>query len=335
MRVFISHSSQNKWLLDDLIRLIRKVNPQASVFCSSEIPIDPGDDYKEVIFRHLQAADLFVAIVSYEYWKSKYCVFEFGVAYHRHIEDGSKLSIVPLLLPPLDKAQALANTPIVNMQVGDITDFQSLKKFLKKLLEPSDADQVDGYDGMIAQYVTSVSTGVLGQRSLFDNMHADAFYDEMPRATIPRGKVVRFHQIGDSSFLFEFRLSQLPYTPSFASVALMYPDTVDLREYLSYDSDAALRFSVDNTHAVLQALTVEFKVPGTGVYHSFDFYLHEGMNDLSVPLSSMNKRLSEISEICFVVHPETMASLDGEVAFVGVRIDYSAQDILEAASILD
>ena len=109
--VFVSHSSQNAWLIHGLVELIRMADPQATVFCSSEASIQPGANYKEAIYESLRNADLFVAIVSREYWASRYCILELGAAYERYCFDELKVvSIQPMLVPPLDKGLALANT---------------------------------------------------------------------------------------------------------------------------------------------------------------------------------------------------------------------------------
>ena len=85
--IFVSHSSQNAWLLDGLLSLIREVVPEAEIFCSSEAVIPAGGNYKEVIYSKLADADMFIAVVSDEYWKSKYSIMELGAAYQRYCFD--------------------------------------------------------------------------------------------------------------------------------------------------------------------------------------------------------------------------------------------------------
>ncbi len=73
--------------MDGLLSLIREVVPEAEIFCSSEAVIPAGGNYKEVIYSKLADADMFIAVVSDEYWKSKYSIMELGAAYQRYCFD--------------------------------------------------------------------------------------------------------------------------------------------------------------------------------------------------------------------------------------------------------
>lgn len=333
MRIFISHASQNEWVATQVTTLIREqINPKAEeVFCSSEACIGSGENYKEAIYRSLKNADVFVAILSHEYWKSKYCVFELGAAYERYRYDSyKKVTIQPLLLPPLEKGMALANTPLVEMQVVSLTKADELMLFFQKLLDPDGPYGIDTYEPYISELASNVRERLLLQKSLTRDMEANAYYDELPRANIVRDRVVRCQTLEDDVFLFEFRLSQLEYEPGFASVALQYYDLRDLREYLAFDSDAKFCATISNSGGVLRAITVEFKVGREHMlFRAFDFKLVEGTNLISVPLSKMNYRdLEEIKEICFVVHPKSMNALDGEIYISDVGVDFARKNLL-------
>ena len=142
-RIFISYTTKNQWVIPKLKDLIEAVRPDADVFCSATGSIDPGVNYRKAIFENLNEADVFIAIVSREYWKSKYCIVELGAAYQTHYHATEKtIDIQPLLLPPLEKSMAMANTPLAEIEVTDITNtasvVQLLKHFRKKprLLKP-------------------------------------------------------------------------------------------------------------------------------------------------------------------------------------------------------
>lgn len=335
--VFISHASNNAWVIDELTKLITKANPEAKVFCTSsddEVvnPIDPGDNYKEAIFAGLRDADVFVAVISHEYWKSRYCIMELGAAYERHCFDEQKsLSIQPLLLPPLSKGLAFANTPLKEMQLTSMINPRAFTRFLNKLADPGSGIHIEKDDPDVARYTSLVKKRVLKQASLTASAEADAFFDERPENQVPRDQVARCRIMEDESFLFEFHLSRPPYTPDFASIALKYWDEVNFREYLKFDRDAAFCFDLDNAGGVLRSVVVEFKVGETHqVFRAVDCPLAEGVNSLSIPLSAMDKKpLGKINQICFVIHPNAMNGFDGKAIIGNLRVAFAERNILE------
>ncbi|MDO4532407.1 MAG: toll/interleukin-1 receptor domain-containing protein [Coriobacteriia bacterium] len=334
-KIFISHSSQNAWMLPGLLELIEAVRPGEDPFCSTEIPIESGDNYKETIYRELEGSEFFVAILSQEYWKSRYCILELGAAYHRYCFDaGNKLSIQPMLLPPLEADLALANTPMVELQLADLTDPRTIASFLRQIGGPDAASVVGSLEVRIAEYAASVHKHVLEELSLLARANADAFFEEFPGSTIPRESIVKCQTIDDEQCLLEMHLSELPYEPGFVSVALQYLRKVNLREFLLFDRDAAFAFDVDNVNGLLNRITVELKSGDNHQkYHEVTCELQPGMNSVAVPLPDMNKNpLENTSEICFVVHPREGGDLnakDGVVIFSNIRVDFTQQNILD------
>lgn len=331
--IFISHSSKNAWIVGRLIELIKRVDAEAVVFCSSEASIKPGTNYKEAIYESLRDADLFVAIISNEYWESRYCILELGAAYERFCFDLDKpVSIQPMLVPPLDKGMALANTPLVELQLTDLTDPRSILLFLDKVADLGGCTLEDGLELRAAEFAAYVHRGVLEGTSLLDEAEAGAYFDERHENLTPREQIVSCKRLGDledERLQFEFNLSQLPYKPSFASVALKYWDELNLRDYLAFDRDAALCVEVQNNGGVLDALTIELKYGDNQIFQAVEQALVEGTNEVRVPLGGMNhKPLGEINQICLVVHPERMKELDGRVTFSNLRVDFTQRNIL-------
>lgn len=332
--IFISHSSQNEWVVSKLVDLIEYVaGPEIEVFCSS---IEPGDNYRKTIFQSLRETSLFVAVLSNEYWESKYCIFELGAAYERFcFDEANPVVIQPLLVPPLDKGQALANTPLVEMQLTDLTDSGALMLFLKKVAELGGRELPGGIEVRAAEFAAFVHRNVLQRVSLLDEAQIGAYFDERPENLLPRDRIVRYQRLSDDSederVLFSFHLSRLPYDdPSFASVALLYWDELNLKDYLAFDRDAALCLDVDNVDGALRTLTVEIKKEDNVTFHASEHELVEGMNEVRIPLRDMpQKPLEVISQISLVVHPAQMNSLDGEVVFGSLRVDFTERNIFE------
>lgn len=330
--VFISHSTQNAWMVDDLMKLIYAVNPEARIFCSSEeSSLEIGTNWKDRIYESLSGADVFIAIISREYWKSKYCIFELGAVYERYCNTNDPTVLIqPLLLPPLDKGQALANTPLVEMQLADLTSAKSIALFLRHFTEDQKDPVIDKLNVGIARFCTMIRESTLRMTSLSEGMEAGAFFDERGKLPVARSRIANCRRDEDR-FEFTFDLSLLDYEddPSFASVALMYWDDVNLREYLSFDTEAAFRFNVDNRAGILKKLSVEFKSSIDSKKFVRNIDLVPGENAVRIPLKDMNyKPLSSIREICFVIHPADMNGLSGEVVFSNIHVDFKSQNIL-------
>ena len=338
MRFFISYTTKNQWLVPGLQKLIETARPDAQVFCSATGGIDPGENYRKAIFENLHQADTFIAIVSNEYWKSKYCIVELGAAYQRYCYDSEKtIDIQPLLLPPLEKSMAMANTPLTELQVTDLTNTEEMTALLRRIAGSENEANIDKMNIQIAEFVGFLKKTILTNKSLTDDADANAYYDEPPANAIDKDTVVKvWRSTKDSnSFQFMFNLSQLSYTPSFISMALEYDEEVNFRDYLKIDPSAAFSFRVNNVDdilnsdddGILESISVEFKI---GDYHTvykrFELELKPGENQLSIPLADMNHRpLGEINQICFVIYPKNMKKTEGIIVIDDIHVAFDRE----------
>ena len=325
--IFISHATKNAWLVKGLLELMRAVDPEAEIFCSFEPVLKPGENYREEIYKKLNEADIFVAVISTDYWKSKFSIFELGAAYERYsLDKMGAVLIQPLLVPPLDKGMALAGTPMVEMQLTDLTDSGSIALFLNKITDYQKKSVVDKLNVRIAEYAAFVMSSVLSMTSLTEGAEVGAYYDEPANNGIPRERIVRGTVLGEERFLFEYRLSSLGYDPSFCSLVFKQWDEIDFKKYLSFDANAAFCFTIDNSKNSVNAVNVEFKYGSNRVlYKSVRMPLSEGVNELSIPLAPMNhKPLSEVSEISFVFWKQDRNDPDGEVILEGIKVRFAA-----------
>ncbi len=338
-RLFISYTTKNQWVIPGLTNLIKAVLSDPDIFCSATGSIDPGDNYRKVIFESLHEADVFIAIVSNDYWKSKYCIVELGAAYQRYCYDPDRhIDIQPLLLPPLEKSMAMANTPLTEIQVADMTNADELSAFLRRLAGPDHEAKVDAQQVAIAEYIGFLKATLLKTASLTDGAEVNAYYDEPAANPIPRDSVVRALRTDRDVFRFEFNLSKAAYSPSFASMALEYIEEINLQDYLKYDRSASFNFRLNNVGnmldpddaGVLESIDVEFKSgPVNAVFRRVTLKLEPGINQLSIPLAEMNYRpLSEVRQICFVIHPKEMKMPVGAIVIDQIYIAFEEKNIL-------
>ena len=135
MRIFISHSIKNEKIVLKFAEFLESINSEIEVFCSSEKgSIGTGKNFVKTIFDELDACDLFIPVLSREYYESKFCMIELGVAYSyliKKYESNGEDYIFPYALYPITKSQALAGTPMMNIQVGEINDKEDIRSLLE------------------------------------------------------------------------------------------------------------------------------------------------------------------------------------------------------------
>ena len=137
MRIFVSHATKNSEIVIKFSEFLESVSSDIEVFCSSEDgSLKIGGNFVQTIFDELKGSDLFVPIISKEYYESKFCMIELGVAYSYLYNQFSKQGedyIFPFVLYPIQKGQALSGTPIANIQTGSISDEKDIHSFLEYL----------------------------------------------------------------------------------------------------------------------------------------------------------------------------------------------------------
>jgi TIR domain len=105
MRIFISHASQDREIVEklaDLLVLGASVS-KADIFCTSiaGLGVPNGDQFVNVILDQLNLADLIIAVLSESYFESPFCIAEVGAA---QVRKKIKKDVVfhALLIPPAD-----------------------------------------------------------------------------------------------------------------------------------------------------------------------------------------------------------------------------------------
>ena len=111
--------------------------------------------------------------------------------------------------------------------------------------------------------------------------------------------------------------------PNFVSVVLGYVDKLNVNRYLDFNYEAEFRFILTNFTNSLKKIFVEFKYSDNNrILETFPFSLEYGKNEINIPLSKMkSKALSNISEICFVIHPDDVIEEEGMFKISELRID--------------
>lgn len=329
MRIFISHSSKNKDVVLKFAEFLEEVSSDIEVFCTSEIgSISVGKDFIEEIFKELSNSDLFIAIISKEYYESKYCMIELGVAYSflcTKYKSKEKEYIFPFALYPVQKGYALSGTPLVNIQTGDLNDEDDIHSFLKYLSSEKGLKISSGKNRGIHAFINEVDKIALRQQNVLEIAKINTYFDDS--IYCEHHEDIIYHGIIKDTIVVNYNMN--PYEledvnrPNFISVVLGFVDKLDLGRFLELDLNSKLSFVITSFTNSLRRVFIEFKYSDANrILESFEIPIVYGDNDISISLEKMkSKALKSISEICFVIHPDDIVEDEGMYKISNIRIN--------------
>ena len=328
MRIFISHATKNKKIALKFAGLLESISSEIEVFCSSEDrSIDIGANYIKKIFDELNTCDLFVPILSKEYYASRFCMIELGVAYsylfNRYEKEGEGY-IFPFALYPITKQEALAGTPMMNIQSGDMTNIEDVKNLLDYLITRKGICVGSGVNRKLQNFNSDLEQLLLKPRNIIKMARCNTYFDD--RIIYKRKEDIVNAAVSENHITINFNLN--PYGekkvkyPSFISIVLNYVDKIDFNYYLEFNHSAKFNFELISLTEAIKNISIEFKYSDNNkILETFTFPIKSGKNKLEIPLERMrSKALSQISEICFVIHPEDTVKEKGSFQISNIEI---------------
>lgn len=328
MKIFISHASANKEIVLRFTEMLETLNDSIETFCSSEEgSIRVGSNSTEVILEELDNSDIFVPILSKEYYESRYCMIELGIAcshlFAKFQKNGENY-IFPFAIYPVRKGQALSGTPIANIQVGDINSTADIRSLLDFLAEQFSFRTGSGINQKLRSCVFDIDRILLKNQDLMADARVGVFFDD----SIPyesAGDIILCNKTGENVTVNfntnPYDRSDIKY-PNFLSLVFRYVDTVDIGKYLDYNESASLVCILTSFTNSITNITVEFKHNGTDILDSYKKSICYGENRIGIPLALMrSEALHKITEICFVLHPEDLNETEGMFQVSSLRVE--------------
>lgn len=327
MKIFISHASKNKEIVLKFASFLESIGTEVEVFCTSEKgAIATGKNFIETIAKELNTCDLFIPVLSQEYYESRFCMIELGVAYsymYNKYKQNEEY-IFPFVLYPIKKEDALAGTPLADIEVGEINSETDLKAFLMYLSDERKISIGLGMNKKIHSFVVEIERMLLEKIDIWEQARIGTYFDD---DTFFRSKedIVK-HIVQDESVTIDFCMNPYEKTedeyPKFISMVLSYIDKLDIGQCLLDNPSAKFGFVLKNLTDSLKKITVEFKYSDNNrILETFEFPINAGDNVLSIPLEKMRSRaLHSISEICFVIHPEDTNRTEGTFCICKMEI---------------
>lgn len=329
MRFFISHSSKNGDIVLRFAKLLESISSEIEVFCSSEKgSISVGTDFVEKIFQELSASNVFIPIISKEYYESKFCMIELGVAYSYYstkYKTKGEDYIFPFALYPVQKGYALSGTPLVNIQTGDITDENDIHSFLEYLSSEKGIVIGAGTNRRIHTFVNEVDQIALYQQNILETAKVNSFFDDS--IFYKHREDIIYHGVTKDTIVVNYNMN--PYEidnakrPNFISIVLGFVDKLDLGRYLELNLNAELKMTLTSFTNSLKRIFIEFKYSDTNrILETFEIPIVYGDNEIRIPLEKMkSKAMKEVSEICFVIHPDDVVEDEGMYKISDIKIE--------------
>lgn len=327
MRIFISHATKNKKIVLKFAKFLESVSSEIEVFCSSENgSIKVGKDFIKTIFEELNSSAIFIPVLSKEYYESRFCMIELGVAYsyfiNKYEKEGEEY-IMPFVLYPVTKGQALSGSPMANIQAGEMNDEDDVKSLLEYLSTEKGVHIGTGVNRKLHSFKAELSQIFLTHEDIAELARIETYFDDS--IDFKRKEDIANYSVKDNAIIVNYNMN--PYEkmevkkPNFISVVLKYVDAVNLGRYLDFNEAAEFTFVLTSFTNSLVRIYVEFKYEGQNILETFKLPIVYGENKLSIPLKEMrSKALTQIKEICFVIHPEDVVEEEGMFQISEIRV---------------
>ena len=321
MQIFISHSVKDREIAIQLSGFLESLSNDIEVFCSSDsgaIPV--GNDFIRTITTQLKKCDTFLPLLSENYFHSKFCMIELGFAYSQlqSLNDDKKQQyIYPLCIPPL-QTSALSGTPLGNIEVANVDDMEAYRIILANI-----HNFHTGQNKRIREFVADLHRCLIKRLNIFSKAQVIACCSS--NAVMKDEKDFSSYSSMGSETTFNFNLD--PYEtggilPNSVSLVFKFVDLADFKQFLALNENSCVSFEIVSFTNSLSKIDVEFKFSDNNrILKVFHLPIHYGENQFSVPLIDMqSEALSNVSEICFVVHPGDTVEIEGMVKICNMRV---------------
>lgn len=325
--VFLSHASKNKNIALKLVSLLEDSGDDVNVFCSSDegaIPI--GKNFVDYIYKKIDESDVFLPLLTEDYYKSRFCMIELGTAIsYIYQKDSNKAGafICPFSVDPVTPNDALDNTPITHIEVADIFNKAQMRNFIKHITKPHSL-----LSAKIDDFIQEMTAIIIENKPLIDRTSNIRGYSYGEGVVVKRQEDFINCISGNNkiSTVFNFNPYELddPVKPNFVSTVLHYTDGLDLLRYFKVYPNAYFKFGFNNFTNSLKRIRIELKYGdnNTILGNPAVITINEGEGDYGFSLEDYKfEKLRGITQICFVVQGEDVVEDEGSFIIDNVRVE--------------
>lgn len=308
MKIFISHSSKDATIAKTLSSFLETIDNSIDVFCSSQTgSIKMGRDFVNEITKELNGCDIFIPLLSTNYYKSRFCMLELGFAYSC-LSDQSKdyegNYVYPLAVLPVKKAEALMDTPLARLQVCSINDTEDMRAYIEAICENKNITCGSGLNKKIHGFIYDIN------KIIFDSIDISIAKILLCKAGNVSGEDQDYLEysvnMDGSGYTVNFRAKPFENSTVYAdflSVVFQYVDKINLYDMVNIYDDTKINFQINNYTNSISKIDIEIKhSDNIRLLHRQTVNLGDGVNNIFIPLKELkSEALKQVSEICFVI----------------------------------
>lgn len=314
MKIFISHSSEDKELVLLFVNLLTKGFhiDNNEIFCTSmDNSLRVGEDFIKSIKEELHDSEIVIFLITPNYITSKFCIMEMGAAW------AYKNNIVPIIVPPLD-FNALNDTPMKTIQALILNNSEELFNKLyshilveKQIIARLDFMQEHELFDKIKQFTNDVKTYVSKNYGFnFKDANIICVAQNGDPDAVKMETNDNIHKMYCSFKPNDF----FPIPSNFISCVYQF---VPHKDWSTITSNSTFCCKCRSNDTSIQKITIEFKC-GDNLYKFYEqtFIIEKDYKEIRIPITydiMPKKHLKDISEICFVIRPNFTHNFIGEI----------------------
>lgn len=314
MKIFISHSSEDKELVLMFVDLLTQGFhiDKNEIFCTSlDNSLRVGEDFIKSIKEELHDSEIVIFLITSNYISSKFCIMEMGAAW------AYKNNIVPIIVPPLD-FNVLNETPMKTIQALILNNAEELfnKLYSHKLVEKQIIPRLNFIQehelfDKIKNFTNEVKSYVIKNYGF--NFKEAKIICAVQNGN-PNAVKIESNDIVHKMYC-DFRTTNLyPIPSNFIGCVYQF---VPHKDWSNITSNSIFCCKCRSKDESIQKVIIEFKC-GDNLYKFYEqiFDINKNYKEIRIPITydvMPKKHLKDISEICFIIKPDFVQNLLGEI----------------------
>ncbi len=320
MKIFISHSSEDKELVLMFVDLLTQGFhiDKNEIFCTSmDNSLRVGEDFIISIKENLHDSEIVLFLITPNYIASKFCIMEMGAAW------ALKNNIVPIIVPPLDY-NVLNDTPMKTIQALILNDGVELFNRL--------------YSHILVEKQIIPRLNFMQEHELFDKIkqfteNVKVYIGKNYGFNFKDAKIICVAQNGDPNavkleennsvhkMICNFKTNDFyPIPSNYISCVYQF---VPHKDWSIITSNSIFCCKCRSKDESIQKVTIELKC-GDNLYKFYEqtFSVNQVYNEIKIPINyetMPKKQLKDISEICFVIRPNFVHNIFGEIEITELK----------------
>lgn len=317
MKIFVSHSTKDEWLVNEFVELLNIFGvSNDEIFCTSMNSLTPGENFVTSIKNNLKDAGLVVFLISPNYIDSYYCIMEMGASW------AYKENILPIIVPPLS-FNWLQLTPLSQIQSILMNKKEDLleKLYFKKLVEGNIINRLSisaekKLESHIIDFIKNLNIQTFEQTIDLSN------YELQPIVQNANPKSLKI-EYKDNIYTFHCDFSTNSFYPirsHFLSGVFIFNPYKNIK---NISKKIYLTFECCSKDSSIFNITVELK-SGNTLFKFFEqkFEVEKEYKAISIDIDTnlYNYHLSQLAEICFVIRPNYLKENSGIINIKNLKL---------------